>query len=196
LSSLDATRAGGHGLDLSLTASYLADQAEDKDVAGVNHRLRTRLGEGQVYAPGDGLTDWGPRFKDDIAALRQLTAFEIPPLWGGRQSQVVQVFYGFGDASGKQFRTTISKNYNCKCQIGKGAKGVNGVRYRIGLWTAEEEEESSNFEELKKLLDTVKEEAESGRLKNCKFFLFTNNSKAESCFYRGTQSRDCCTDSS
>jgi hypothetical protein len=32
----------------------------------------------------------------------------------------------------------------------------------------------------------VKEEAEAGRLKNCEFFLFTNNSTAESCFYRGT----------
>jgi hypothetical protein len=43
-----------------------------------------------------------------------------------------------------------------------------------------------NFKELKNLVDTVKEEAEAGRLKNCKFFLFTDNSTAESCFYRGT----------
>jgi hypothetical protein len=147
LSSLDATKARGHGLDLSLAASYLADQAEDEDVAGANHRLRTRLGEGQVYAPRDGLTDPVPRFKDNIADLRQLRAFEIPPLRVVRPSQVVQVFYGFGDASGKQYSATISKNYNCKCWIGKGAMGVSGVRYRIGLWTAEEEEESLNFKE-------------------------------------------------
>ncbi len=34
ITSLDATRAGRHGLDLSLAASYLADKAEDKDMAG------------------------------------------------------------------------------------------------------------------------------------------------------------------
>jgi hypothetical protein len=41
-----------------------------------------------------------------------------------------------------------------------------------------EEEESSNYKELKNLVDTVAEEAGAGRLKNCKFFLFTNNSNA------------------
>ncbi len=51
---------------------------------------------------------------------------------------------------------------------------------------AEEEEESSNYKELKNLVFTVEEEAKAGRLKNCKFFLFTDNSTAESCFYRGS----------
>jgi hypothetical protein len=50
---------------------------------------------------------------------------------------------------------------------------------------AAEEEESSNYKELKNLVDTVAEEAGAGRLKNCEFFLFTDNSTAESCFYRG-----------
>ncbi len=67
--SLDATRAGRNGLDLSLAASYLADKAEDEDMAGANHCIRTRMGKGQVYAPGDGLTDPVPRFKDDLEAL-------------------------------------------------------------------------------------------------------------------------------
>jgi hypothetical protein len=37
LSSLDATRAGHHGLDLSLAASYSVEQAEDEDVAWASH---------------------------------------------------------------------------------------------------------------------------------------------------------------
>ena len=35
-------------------------------------------------------------------------------------------------------------------------------------------------------MDTVDEEAKAGRLQNCEFFLFTDNSMAESYFYRGS----------
>ena len=55
-----------------------------------------------------------------------------------------------------------------------------GVRFRIGLWTAEEEKENSNYKELRNLVDTVKAKARVGRLQGCKFFLFTDNSTAES----------------
>jgi hypothetical protein len=88
--------------------------------------------------------------------------------------------------SGKQSGATISQNYNCRARLAKASKGNGGVRYRIGLWTAKEEEESLNYKELKNLVDTVEEEALAGRLKNCEFFLFTDNSTAgKSCFYRG-----------
>ncbi len=53
------------------------------------------------------------------------------------------------------------------------------------MWSTAEEEESSNYKELKNLVDAVAEEAGAGRLKNCEFFLFTKNLTAESCFYRG-----------
>jgi hypothetical protein len=96
------------------------------------------------------------------------------------------VYYGFGDASGKQFGTTISQNCNCRARLAKATTSSTGVRFWIGLWTPEEEEESSNYKELRNLVDSVKEEAEAGWLRNCDFFLFTNNSMAESCFYWGT----------
>jgi hypothetical protein len=60
-----------------------------------------------------------------------------------------------------------------------------GVRFQIGLWSPEEEEESSNYKELKNLVDTVLKEAASGRLKDCKLFIFTDNSTTESCSYQG-----------
>jgi hypothetical protein len=69
--------------------------------------------------------------------------------------------------------------------LGKSRQVGRGVRYHVGLWTAIEEEESSNYKELSNLVDTVVEEVGAGRMRDCKFFLFTDNSTAEECFYRG-----------
>ena len=160
-------------------------QGEDEDAARVRHRIGLKRGDAGAYAPCDGVTSPVPRFKDDIAALTRLTAFEMPPLRVVRPAQVVQVFYGFGDASGKQFGATLSNNYNCRGCLSGAAQDVGGVRLRVGLWSPEEEEESSNYKELKNLVDTIREEAFSGRLKECEMFVFTDNSTAESCFYRG-----------
>jgi hypothetical protein len=49
-----------------------------------------------------------------------------------------------------------------------------------------EEEESSNYKELSNLVETVSEEAKAGRMRDCELFLFTDNSTAKGCFYRGT----------
>lgn len=38
------------------------------------------------------------------------------------------------------------------------------------------------------LVEFTESEAERGRLRNCEYFLFTDNSTAESCYYRGTSS--------
>jgi len=95
------------------------------------------------------------------------------------------VYYGFGDTSGKQFGATLSESYSCRQRLSSPWQNSCGIRFRLGLWTAKEEEESSNYKELKNLVDTVSEEAGAGRLCDCKFFLFTDNSTMEGCFYLG-----------
>jgi hypothetical protein len=70
--------------------------------------------------------------------------------------------------------------------LSKTRKDKRGIRFRIGLWSAAEEAESSNYKELKNLVDTVSEEAKAGQLQDCKLFMFTDNSMAESCFYQGS----------
>ncbi len=72
------------------------------------------------------------------------------------------MFYGFGDASGKQFGATLSQNYNCKAWLSKTRKDKRGIRFRIGLWSAAEEAERSNYKEIKNLVDTVSEKAKAG----------------------------------
>jgi hypothetical protein len=84
-----------------------------------------------MHAPRDGLTSPVPRLKDDIEALMSLNNFKLPPLRVVGSVQVVQVFYGFGDASGKQFGATLSKNYNCRVASLGQAWGL--VEYDSGL---------------------------------------------------------------
>ena len=149
---------------------------EGEDTAAKNHRMCGKLGKEHVYAPADGITFPVPRLRDDVAALLKLTAFDLPPRRVVRPLRVVHVYYGFGNALGKQFGTTISADYNGGSKLSGWIESGEGVRFRIGLWTAEEEKESSNYKELQNLVDTVKAEARAGRLQGCEFFLFTDNS--------------------
>ncbi len=61
------------------------------------------------------------------------------------------------------------------------------VYIQQGLWPSNEEG-SSNFRELKNLVDAVKEEAHEGYLKRAELWLLTDNSTAESCFHKGSPS--------
>jgi hypothetical protein len=170
--------------------SYAPLGEGDKDEAAAVHCLASKTGGAHAYSPMDGATTPVPRFKDDIEALLQLTDFELPPLRVVRPANVVHVSYGLEDASGKQFGATLSESYSCHRPLSKDRRNDQGVRFRVGLWTASKEEESSNHKELWNLVDTVSEEARAGRLRDCEFFLFTDNSTAESCFYWGN-SKSC-----
>ncbi len=172
LDSWDAMLAGSQGVDLSLVASYLVERSEDEDVARASHCMRIKGGYGGLDAPEDGFTYPVPRFKTDIAALMRLSDFELPPLRVVRPTHMLQVFYGFGDASGKQFGATLLENYNCRGCLLETSTGSGSVRFRVGLWSPEEEEESSNYKELRNLVNLVGEEARAGRLKDCKICVY------------------------
>ena len=62
-------------------ASYSVQQSKDEDVAQVNHQINLKGGGDGVYSPVNGFITPVPRFKNDIAALMQLTDFILPPLW-------------------------------------------------------------------------------------------------------------------
>jgi hypothetical protein len=191
LSSLDATRAGRYGMDLSLLASYSVEHAEDQDEASANHQINLKAGHDVLHAPRDGFTTSVSCFKDDIAALTRLTDFDLPPLRVVRPTHVVQVLYGFGDASGKQFGATLSKNYNCCGCLSKTATGSGSIWFQVGLWSPDKEEESSNYKELRNLVDAVGEVAKAGRLRDCELFIFMDSSMAEGCSYRGNSKSAC-----
>jgi hypothetical protein len=73
---------------------------DDEDAAVVAHLVR-KLTDQVLRAPASGKTPPAPCLRDDLRALQELTQSEAPPLRLVRPRQVVHVFYGFGDASGK-----------------------------------------------------------------------------------------------
>jgi hypothetical protein len=60
--------------------------------------------------------------------------------------------------------------------------------YKVGVWGADVESESSNYRELANLVEDTETEAKSGSLQDTELFLFTDNSTAESAFYKGSSS--------
>jgi hypothetical protein len=104
---------------------------------------------------------------------------------------VVQVFYGFGGALGKQFGAALLKNYNCQGQLSGTGTDSSGIRFHIGLWSPKEKEEILNYKELRNQVVIVCEETMSGRVKDCELFIFTNNSMLEGCFYQGNSKSAC-----
>jgi hypothetical protein len=57
--------------------------------------------------------------------------------------------------------------------------------YRVGVWSTTDEAESSNYRELTNLVQDLESESAKGGLTDTEVFLFTDNSTAESAFYKG-----------
>jgi len=84
-----------------------------------------------------------------------------------RSTSVFHLLYGFANASGKGFGSTIQSS--------------NGIRYRIGL-------NPSNWKEFENSLNALVTEGELGNLNNSIVFLNTDNSTVERCVYKETSS--------
>ena len=73
LTSLYATRAGAHGLDLITDATYSLRMNGDEDEAAMDHRLEAKLATGLLYTLTPGLTPIATRFKKDLEVLLLVT---------------------------------------------------------------------------------------------------------------------------
>ena len=116
-----------------------------------------------------------PRFADDVESL--LAIFEStddPPHVNLRSKKIVTVIYGFGDASGSGLGST----FTCG----------SGFTFRIGVWGAAEQPESSNWKEFTNVVEALEEEGETGNLNQAEIFMFTDNSTVESCAEKGSSS--------
>jgi hypothetical protein len=119
-------------------------------------KLQQLIGDSPGAAPDQqgpslGFTQAVPCFRQDLKALLFLTQSKKPILGRVRSVKYMHTaFYGFGDALSGDF--------------GSSTEHQDGLYIRQGLWPSNEEG-SSNFCELKNLVEAVKEEAHEGYLK-------------------------------
>ena len=81
------------------------------------------------------------------------------------------MFFGSEDAAGKGFMSTVARSYDCQSKSSKVISYDNGLNCQVGIWTALEELESSNYKEFYDLMETTEEECKSGCLHNYYFFV-------------------------
>ena len=172
--SLEMWRGGRdtEGWKLRVAAGQDCPQRNSNDPED-GHLLEDK-GVVRERGPASGLTPVVPRFRTDLEALMFLTTSVTPAKRVIRRREIITVVYGFGDASSGGFGASLDL--------------PQGIRGRFGVWSRDEEDKSSNFRELRNLVDTVEEEAQAGNLTNSELWLFTDNSTAESCFTKGSSS--------
>jgi hypothetical protein len=132
-----------------------------------------------------------PRLAGDIACLLELTNAPSPPRRHVRMRSTGKVLYGFGDASKLGFGTTIELP-------------DKRMFWRYGQWKLDEEqqlnappdgtsmveERSSNYRELRNLVEAIEHAFDKGWLDDRELFMFTDNSTAEAAYFKGTSSSE------
>ena len=112
----------------------------------------------------------------DILALLTLTEGSVPPNGNVRPTCSALALYGFADASGKGFGSTLFLG--------------GRIHFRHGQWVDAYDDESSNYRELDILITAIEEAYHDGLLANVELFMFTDTTTAESAFYKGTSSSE------
>ena len=172
--SLEMWRGGRDAEGWKLSAAELKEMDTERQELR-EEEVEEEVMLGGAYdsnGPESGITSAVPRFETDLEALLELTLCEHPVRRVVRSKRMLTVYYGFGDASSDGFGATIQRR--------------GGVQGRFGLWAAQDSEQSSNFRELLNLVETMEEEARANKLEDTELWLFTDNSVAESCFFRGS----------
>jgi len=113
-----------------------------------------------------------PRLAQDMACLSKLFAPAAPPLRPVRPSSVKVAIYGFVDASGSGLGSSF-------------LLPPNTLWFRHGVWGRDADSMSSNYRELRNLVDAVEAGVASGDLADAELFVFTDNSTAEGAYSKG-----------
>jgi hypothetical protein len=91
-----------------------------------------------------------------------------------RAARVYSILYGFANASGTGFGSTIL--------------GEDGIAYRIGTWESDVDDDSSNFREFESIVCALEDEGRQGNLDDAIVFLCIDNSTVEAGLAKGNSS--------
>jgi hypothetical protein len=115
-----------------------------------------------------------PRLEQDLRALLALTDPLVPPERAVRSKHLIQVCYGFGDASLEGFGSIIILD--------------GDVEWDSGSWKEFYKIESSNRREFENLFQRLESFAHSHPGADIEVFMFTNNFFMECAYFVGTSS--------
>jgi hypothetical protein len=113
-----------------------------------------------------------PMFFSHLHAMQRLFGSPKPTLRLIRGTSIYEVCYMFGDASGAGFGSSWTR----------GATLV----YRFGVWGMEGTDTSSNYRELRNLVDTLEMMGRDGDLAGKEVFVFTDNMVSEAVSAKGS----------
>lgn len=151
---------------------FLGEVSETK--AGFEQALKSHLASGEKDAPERVKGVF--RLRRDLDSLNLLMKSDTPPLRLIRGRQLSYVLYGFGDASGAGF--------------GSSWEDKEGICYRFGVWGKDAQGKSSNYRELRNLVESLEVMGKGNNLSGTEIHFFTDNSTAERAYFKGSSTSE------
>ena len=116
-----------------------------------------------------------PVLEEHLKALLVLFEGHKPTLRLIRGASIYEVCYVFGDASGEGFGSSHLRS-------------DGSIGFRFGIWGSEGAGTTSNYRELRNLVETLEAMGRRDELKGKEVFIFTDNSVSESIAAKGSSS--------
>lgn len=150
-------------------------------------KLRAALNEGELSwnAMFDAPSKVHPvaQLRGDIEALEVLTKGDTPPERPVRPKAIATAGYGFVDAAGAGYGSSIQAPFRRFQQ-----QHQRGIHIHFGLWSRDLDSASSNHKELLNLVETIKKGVQEGHYRNMELFISTDNFVTECAFFNGNSS--------
>jgi hypothetical protein len=107
-----------------------------------------------------------PHLLRDLQSLRELLDSDAPSERVIRVKTIVHVVYGFGNASGARFGSSMQhlERLGRLHQFDGSTKlGKKGLWYQIGVWGKDTEHASSNYREMRNIVGSLEDAASRER---------------------------------